>query len=93
MTNSRTAYIGDAFDFLSNPIAFGISPSFLIAIAVMIVAQLVLTRTVFGRYLIGIGAFMVRRNTHDGVECRREQRHDFIGLLVARDADDQDPVA
>src|ERR1700709_39078 len=55
MTTSRTAYIGDAFDFLSNPIAFGISPSFLIAIAVMVVAQLVLTRTVFGRYLVGIG--------------------------------------
>ncbi|MEM5420083.1 MULTISPECIES: ABC transporter permease [Paraburkholderia] len=55
MTNSRTAYIGDAFDFLSNPIAFGISPAFLIAVAVMVIAQLTLTRTVFGRYLIGIG--------------------------------------
>src|SRR5579864_5079041 len=54
-TNSRTAYIGDAFDFLSNPIAVGISPAFLIAVAVMIAAQLVLTRTVFGRYLVGIG--------------------------------------
>ncbi|MGI4855419.1 MAG: ABC transporter permease [Janthinobacterium lividum] len=55
MTNSRTAYIGDAFDWLANPIAFGISPAFIIAVLVMIVAQLVLTRTVFGRYLIGIG--------------------------------------
>ncbi|WP_322014657.1 ABC transporter permease [Paraburkholderia sp. J12] len=55
LTNSRTAYIGDSLDFLSNPIAFGISPAFLIAIAVMVLAQWVLTRTVFGRYLIGIG--------------------------------------
>ncbi|TCW87292.1 ABC transporter permease [Burkholderia sp. SRS-46] len=55
LTNSRTAYIGDAFDFLSNPIAVGISPAFLIAVLVMIVAQFVLTRTVFGRYLVGIG--------------------------------------
>lgn len=55
LTNSRTAYIGDALDFLSNPIALGISPAFLIAVAVMIVAQFVLARTVFGRYLIGIG--------------------------------------
>ncbi|KWC82067.1 ABC transporter permease [Burkholderia cepacia] len=55
LTNSRTAYIGDAFDFLSNPIALGISPAFLIAVAVMITAQFVLTRTVFGRYLVGIG--------------------------------------
>jgi ribose transport system permease protein len=55
MTNSRTAYIGDAFDFLSNPIAVGISPAFLIAVAVMIAAQIVLSRTVFGRHLVGIG--------------------------------------
>ncbi|WP_153100271.1 ABC transporter permease [Paraburkholderia hayleyella] len=55
MTDSRTAYIGDAFDFLSNPLALGISPAFLLALAVMIVGQLVLTRTVFGRYLIAIG--------------------------------------
>src|SRR6185437_1878916 len=55
LTHSRTSYIGDAFDFLSNPIAVGISPAFVIAVAVMIVAQLVLTRTVFGRHLVGIG--------------------------------------
>jgi len=55
LTDSRTAYIGDALAWLSEPIAFGISPSFLIALAVIVLAQLVLTRTVFGRYLIGIG--------------------------------------
>jgi ribose transport system permease protein len=55
MTDSRTAYIGDAFAWLSNPIAFGISPAFIIALLVIVIAQLVLTRTVFGRYLIGIG--------------------------------------
>lgn len=55
LTNSRTSYIGDAFDFLSNPIAVGISPAFVIAVVVMIAAQLVLTRTVFGRHLVGIG--------------------------------------
>lgn len=54
-TDSRTAYIGEAFDWLANPIAFGVSPAFIIAVLVMIVAQLTLTRTVFGRYLIGIG--------------------------------------
>jgi ribose transport system permease protein len=30
-TDSRTAYIGDAFAWFSNPIAFGISPAFIIA--------------------------------------------------------------
>ena len=54
-TDSRTAYIGDAFAWFSNPIAFGISPAFIIALLVIVVAQLALTRTVFGRYLIGIG--------------------------------------
>lgn len=55
LTDSRTAYIGDAFAWFSNPIAFGISPAFIIALLVIVLAQLVLTRTVFGRYLIGIG--------------------------------------
>ena len=55
LTDSRTAYIGDSFAWLSNPIAFGISPSFIIALLVIFIAQAVLTRTVFGRYLIGIG--------------------------------------
>lgn len=55
LTDSRTAYIGDAFDFLSNPITVGVSPAFVIAVAVMVLAQLVLTRTVFGRHLVGIG--------------------------------------
>ncbi len=55
LTDSRTAYVGDALAWLSNPIAFGISPSFLIALAVIVLAQLVLVRTVFGRYLVAIG--------------------------------------
>ncbi|WP_163003548.1 ABC transporter permease, partial [Pseudomonas viridiflava] len=55
MADSRTAYIGDAFAWLSDPVAFGIAPSFLIALGVIAIAHLTLTRTVFGRYLIGIG--------------------------------------
>lgn len=55
LTDSRTAYVGDALAWLSDPIAFGISPSFLIALAVIVLAQLVLVRTVFGRYLVAIG--------------------------------------
>lgn len=55
LTDSRTAYIGDALAWLSEPLAFGISPSFLVALLVIVLAQLVLVRTVFGRYLVGIG--------------------------------------
>ncbi|MGM3422460.1 ABC transporter permease [Pseudomonas benzopyrenica] len=55
LTDSRTAYIGDAYAWLSTPFAFGISPSFVIALLVIVVAQLLLTRSVLGRYLIAIG--------------------------------------
>lgn len=55
LTDSRTAYIGSIFDYLADPIFLGVSPSFIIAIVVIIVGHLVLTRTIFGRHLIGIG--------------------------------------
>lgn len=56
VTDSQTAYIGPSIQALSLPLpGIGVSPSFLIALALVVVAQLVLTRTVFGRYLIAIG--------------------------------------
>ena len=54
-TDSRTQYIGGAVEWLSNPVLFGLSPSFLIALLIVVAAQLVLTHSVFGRYMIGIG--------------------------------------
>jgi len=56
LTSSQTKYIGSAIEGASNPIAgLGISPAFLIALLVAGVGQVVLSRTVFGRYLIAIG--------------------------------------
>ncbi len=56
ITGSQTVYIGPAIQGLSLPISgLGVSPSFLIAFALVIVAHLALTRTVYGRYLIAIG--------------------------------------
>ncbi len=55
LTDSRTEYIGETFAWLSTPFVFGVSPAFLVAFACMVVAQVVLVKTVFGRYLIGIG--------------------------------------
>jgi ribose transport system permease protein len=52
---SRTVYLGDAFEWLSAPILLGISPAFLVALACTVVAQVVLVKTVFGRYVTGIG--------------------------------------
>ncbi len=39
-----------------------------------------------------IRALVMCRRTHDGVERRRQQRDNLFGLLVARDADNQNPV-
>ncbi|HEY9100589.1 ABC transporter permease [Chitinimonas sp.] len=54
-TNSRTQYIGGAIDWLSAPLLGGISPAFMLAFLIVIAGQLLLTRTVLGRYMIGIG--------------------------------------
>ena len=56
VTGSRTKYIGAGVESLSRPIAaFGISPAFIITIGIVVAGQIVLSRTVFGRYIVAIG--------------------------------------
>ena len=56
ITTSQTVYVGPSIQWLSLPISgFGISISFVIALLLVVFAQLLLTRTVFGRYIIAIG--------------------------------------
>jgi ribose transport system permease protein len=55
VTDSRTQYVGDAISGLAAPWVGGVSASFFIAVALVVVAQLVLSKTVFGRYVVGIG--------------------------------------
>ena len=55
VTDSRTQYVGDAISGLAAPWVGGVSSAFFIAVALVVVGQLVLTRTVFGRYVVGIG--------------------------------------
>jgi ribose transport system permease protein len=56
VTDSQTVYIGPSIQSLALPISgIGISASFLISLTLVVLAQLALTRTVFGRYLIAIG--------------------------------------
>lgn len=56
VTGSQTMYIGPSIQDLSLPIGgLGLSPAFLIALALVFAAQFMLTKTVFGRYLIAIG--------------------------------------
>jgi ribose transport system permease protein len=55
VTGSRTQYVGGVIDGLSTPMGLGVSPAFLLALLIVAIAQVVLTRAVFGRELIGIG--------------------------------------
>lgn len=55
-TRSQTKYIGTSVEGLSRPIGrWGCSISFLLAVLVIALLQLVLSRSIFGRYLVAIG--------------------------------------
>lgn len=55
VTNSRTQYVGDAISGLAAPWIGGISAAFVLAVVLVVIAHIVLTRTVFGRHVVGIG--------------------------------------
>ena len=56
-THSQTKYIGAAVEGIGTPITgWVVSPAFLIAIGVVILGQALLSGTIFGRYLIAVGA-------------------------------------
>jgi len=55
VTKSRTIYIGGPIEVVTDTTILGLSLPFVAAIAVVVVGQLVLSRTVFGRYLVAIG--------------------------------------
>jgi ribose transport system permease protein len=55
-TGSQTKYLGSAVEGVSTPVAgLAVSPAFLIAVLVVVAGQVVLSRTVFGRYAVAIG--------------------------------------
>ncbi|MBP7051235.1 MAG: ABC transporter permease [Phycisphaerae bacterium] len=53
-TDSRTIYI-NSIDAITQTVALGLSAPFFLAILTVVLGQLTLSRTVFGRYLIAIG--------------------------------------
>jgi ribose transport system permease protein len=55
VTDSRTKYIGTAIESLGQPLSMGLSVGGVFAILVVVLGQLVLSRTVFGRYAVGVG--------------------------------------
>jgi ribose transport system permease protein len=84
VTNSRTIYIGGPIEVVSDTAILGLSLPFVIAMAIVIVGQLVLSRTVFGRYLVAIGTNeeAVRLS---GIDPRRYKLAVFVlcGVLTA----------
>jgi ribose transport system permease protein len=55
-TESRSIYLGKPVESLDAPLpGIGLSTAILLALAIVFLGQLVLTRTVFGRYCIAIG--------------------------------------
>jgi ribose transport system permease protein len=55
VTHSQTQYIGQPIGGLAETTLLGLSLPFLIAVLVAAAAHLILTRTVFGRYMIAVG--------------------------------------
>jgi ribose transport system permease protein len=56
VTGSRSLFIGARVESIGSPLpGLGLSPAFLFAVLVVLVGQLVLSRTIFGRYMVAIG--------------------------------------
>lgn len=55
VTGSRTQYIGSSLEFVVGSSWLGLSLPFWVALGLVVGMQVVLSRTVFGRYLVAIG--------------------------------------
>ena len=56
VTNSQSVFVGAAIEPVGAPVAgVGLSPAFLAAVLLVAIGQVVLARTVLGRYMIAVG--------------------------------------
>lgn len=55
VTRSQTEYLGERVEGMASASILGLSLPFLAALALVLIAELVLTRTIFGRYMVAIG--------------------------------------
>jgi ribose transport system permease protein len=88
VTDSQTKYIGPRIERVAQPVpGLGISPAFLAAVAVVLIGQLLLTRTVWGRYMVAVGA-NEQAARFSGIGTRRIKLATFVisGLLAAAGA-------
>jgi ribose transport system permease protein len=56
VSGSKTQYIGSQITWVGAPLPHvGVSPAVVVAVTLVIVGQVVLTRTIFGRFMIAVG--------------------------------------
>ncbi len=55
VTKSRTVYIGSPLEVITDTSILGLSLPFILAVLIVATGQIVLSRTVFGRYIVAIG--------------------------------------
>lgn len=55
VTRSQTQYIGSPIEFIAEASILGVPVPFLVALGIVALGQLVLSRTVFGRHMVAIG--------------------------------------
>jgi ribose transport system permease protein len=78
VTNSQTKYIGPRIEGIAQPLhGLGVSPAFLIAVAVVLMGQIFLARTVWGRYIQAVGA-NVQAARFSGIATRRIKLATFV---------------
>ena len=84
LTKSQTQYIGAPIEGIAGTAIFGFSLPFLVAITVVGVAQLTLSRSVFGRHMLAVGA-NEQAARFSGIDPRRIKLTVFSisGVLVA----------
>jgi ribose transport system permease protein len=87
-TSSQTKYIGPKIEWVAQPIpGLGASPALLIAIGVVVIGQVLLTHTVWGRYIVAVGANEPAAR-FSGIGTRRIRLMTFVisGFLAAAGA-------
>lgn len=84
VTKSQTQYIGPAVEGIAGTGVIGLSLPFLLAILVIIAAQIVLSHAVFGRHLLAVGA-NAQAALLSGIDPLRIRLAVFLisGMLVA----------
>ncbi|MBP8129420.1 MAG: ABC transporter permease [Candidatus Hydrogenedentes bacterium] len=83
LTRSQTQYIGAQIERIADAGVLGISLPFLLSFVIVVIGQVVLSHTTFGRYMLAVGANEETARL-SGVPTRRVQLFVFVtsGLLA-----------